>query len=179
MKSLLPIALAIAVAFGAGCAPLKPSRTSPSPSSTPKQAPQKFDVKTAFYKSPKDVERILGESSGGHKLKADASNRGRTPGELREYSAGKHWQYALARFYKGRCVSIQLELLESFERPDDALKSVGLDVSKFLDFAEEAPLATRWRAKKLGNYLFKDISAFRTKVDAKFNIVQFELVDPD
>lgn len=178
MKSLLPIALAIAVAFGAGCAPLKPSGTSHSSSSTPKQAPQKFDVKPVFYKSPKDVDAIFGKPSGSNKIKADSSTKGMTPGEFREYRWGPGKKYVLARFFKGKCVEIHMELPEPFDDPIEAVKSVGVDPSP-VNPMTEAPMATMWTTK-LGDFLFKDVAAIKSSSpDGKFDMVQFELADPD
>jgi hypothetical protein len=180
MVSIQFTTLIAMVAILVGCTPIKPLENTTEPSSKGEVKQQVgFDISRTFYRSVKDVDKVLGKSTGGHKLKADSSNRGRTPGELREYAEGKDLKYALARFFKGKCVSVQLELTEPFERPEDALTSVGLDVTPFLAFAEESILATRWRTKKLGNYLFKDVSAFRLESNGKFYIVQFELVDPD
>jgi hypothetical protein len=176
MKSLLPIALAIAVVFGAGCAPLKPSGPSPTSNSTPKVAPQEFDVKAAFYKSPKNVDAMFGKPTGSNKIKADDPTR--TPGEFREYSWGPQKKHVLVRFYKGKCVMIQLELLESFDDPVNAVKSVGVDPSSVTPMTE-APMATRWKAK-LGSFIFKDVAAIKsTSPEGKFDMVQFELADPD
>lgn len=180
MVKLFLAAIVLLAVMLAGCTPVTTSGTTSklSTDALPEQRTQ-FDLSQTFYKSPNEIDRIFGTSTGGHKLKADASNRGRIPGELREYGKGTHWQYALVRFYKNKCVSVQLELTKSYETAEDALASFGIDVTSFMQFAEVSPMATRWRSKKIGSYLFKDVSAYRQDLDGKFNFVQFELVDPD
>lgn len=101
-----------------------------------------------------------------------------TPGEFREYSWGPQKKSVLARFFKGKCVELQLELPETYDDPIEAVKSVGVDPSPVIPMAE-APLATRWTAK-LGKFLFKDVAAIKsTNPDGKYDMVQFELADPD
>lgn len=141
-------------------------------------APPKFDVTKAFYKSPKEVDQIFGQPTGGNVIKADASTKGMTPGEFRDYSWGVGKKYVLVRFFKGKAVMIQMELQEPFEDAIEAVKSVGVDPSPVTPRAE-AQMATRWTAK-LGGFLFKDVAAIKsTSPEGKFDMVQFELVDPD
>jgi hypothetical protein len=193
MSRINVFAIATLMVFLVGCTQDVPSENkldipasaSASASATKTSAPpvvatpklEAFDISTTFYKNMKEVDVIFGKSTGGHRLKDDASNRGRIPGVLREYAPGKHWKYALVRFYKDKCVSVQLELPSQYETAEEALLSVGLDVSAVLP-VKTAPLATRWTAK-VGDNLFKDISAYRTEMEGKFEIIAYELADPE
>jgi hypothetical protein len=202
------VVLGVLVCFGAGCGPGKPTGSRfetvapgreieakgreirerpgnqrqtedllPLQSSDHKtgKVSEGLDVTKAFYASPKALDAIFGKPTARTKI---SSGGDRTPGEYREYEFGPLKKHVLARIFKGQCVMVQLELPDSFADPVEAVQSVGVDPSSVSPMAE-APLATRWTAK-LGDFIFKEVSANKTKVPYdKYDMVQFELADPD
>jgi hypothetical protein len=171
-------AWAVSLMASIGCAPMEPARAAVEPEQPTRTSASIFDVKTTFYKSTRVVDAIFGKPTGSNKIKANSSTKGMTPGEYREYTWGPEKKIVLARFLKGKCVMIQLELPESFDNAVEAVKSVGIDPSPVLPMTV-APMATRWKAK-LGMFIFKDVAAIKsTSPEGKFDMVQFELADPD
>ncbi len=137
----------------------------------------KLDVKSLFYKSPKEVEAILGKVVEVTPIKVDESTSGMTPGEFRDYD----WQGAslpiLTRFYRGQLVFIQIDTKRGYSSPTQALQDFGIDPSPVRPRISNE-YTSRWTAK-IDGVLFKDASAYRADDKNPYNIVRFEVADPD
>jgi len=143
-------------------------------SCTPREEAPRFDLKTLFYAAPTDVDKAFGKPTGGSII----TQTDQIPGEHREYDYAPENKHVLARFFRNKCVMIQIELPRRYDDALEALRSMGIDASSISPMVE-APAATRWTAK-VGGTIFKDVAAINSSMDGSsgFDTVQFELAEP-
>jgi hypothetical protein len=153
-----------------------------APATAAQKAPEKpaiakLDVKTLFYKSPKEVEAILGKAVEVTPIRVDESTEGMTPGEFRDYEWEGATATVLTRFLRGQLVTVQIYTNKGYSSPTQALQDFGIDPSPVLPRSSNE-YHSRWTAK-IDGFLFKNVSANRTNSDEPFNIVHFAVTDPD
>lgn len=158
--------------------PLPQAAKPPEPQKSP-EAPlfAQIDVKELFYKSPKEVESILGKAVEVTPIRADESTEGMTPGEFRDYEWEGATATVLTRFLRGQLVSVQIYTKKGYSSPSQALQDFGIDPSPVRPMSSNE-YHSRWTAK-IDGFLFKTASANRVDSDEPFNIVQFVVADPD
>lgn len=122
--------------------------------------------------SAKDMDKKLGKPTYITKI---TRYHEQMPGEFRTYKIQDKDDALMIRFYRNRAIKFTFSLPSSFDTPERALLSTGIDVQGAPPDTT-APLARRWKERVFNGVAFVDVAAIKDfQNTSKYDMVQAEI----